>query len=369
MERPRRRLTGRSLIAACLLCAAALLLACGGGDSAPEATPSTTALVTPTSTPLPPAPIVTPVESSTPAPTDAASIKPPEPVCPDPYPGGAPFEPDPGEPLQIRWKGPSPALLPYQPLPFTKDQQLDQIVRRTIGQQELPHVAVVVKNLADGHGVMIAPDREFYSASLFKTWVLLEVFHQRDAGTLDFTERYIVSDYYVQRGINPGEIAACSQVTVGQAVQSMIRISDNTAANLLLDRVGPGNVEVALQSLGLTVTQFAGGGSLPTNAREMALLLEAIGRRKAVSTAASNQMIGLLATESFADRILAGVPPGTKVAHKTGNWSNATHDVGIVFSPAATYAIAVLTDYGFDDDGATPIARISRAVYDYYNRP
>ena len=51
------------------------------------------------------------------------------------------------------------------------------------------------------------------------------------------------------------------------------------------------------------------------------------------------------------------------VAHKTGNWEGATHDVGIVYGPHVTYVIAVLSD-GTEEPG--PIARFSRRVYDYF---
>ena len=52
---------------------------------------------------------------------------------------------------------------------------------------------------------------------------------------------------------------------------------------------------------------------------------------------------------------------------KTGNWEDATHDAGIVFSADATYIIVALTDFGYFDDGAMPIAELSLAVHDYYN--
>jgi beta-lactamase class A len=106
---------------------------------------------------------------------------------------------------------------------------------------------------------------------------------------------------------------------------------------------------------------------MPTTAAEMALLLEAIYGGAAVNEVASRQMLELLKTESVDNRIPALLPVGTAVAHKTGNWGNATHDAGIVFSPQATYVIVVLTDYGYADGGAALIAELSRAVYDYYN--
>ncbi len=337
---------------------ALVAIACGG-DAAPSSTP----------TPSPKA--LGPVATRTAEPAGAIEAPtkratPPTPRCPDPYPGGAPYEPTPGEAIRLRPSGSPPALAPYRALPVSTDPALQRLVRRSIRGMD-DHVSLVVKNLDDGRGVVIDSGRSFYAASLFKTWLMLEAYHQREAGLLDFGERYIVSDAYEQYRLNPGELAPCSDVTVGETLGRMMAVSDNLAANLVLDRLGAGNVNEALRGLGLGASGFVPDGSLPTTAADMALLLEAIARRQAISEAASDEMLGLLESELIDDRLPALLPQGTRVAHKTGNWENATHDAGVVYSPAATYVIVVLTDFGFEDDGAALIARLSRAVYDYYN--
>jgi beta-lactamase class A len=248
---------------------------------------------------------------------------------------------------------------------MSHDPALERVVRDNIkGEEE--HFAVVVKDLADGSGVAIAPDRVFYAASLFKTWVMLEAINQRDAGLLSFDETYLVSDYYFGLSLNSGEAGACEPVSLGDAISRMLSYSDNVAANVLFDRVGAGNMNTSLTGLGLATSGFI-DGSLPTNAADMALLLEAIARGGAVSPAASNEMLSLLTSESIDDRVPALLPGGTQVAHKTGSWESATHDAAVVFSPAAEYVIVVLTDYGYTDNAAERIARLSRAIYDHHN--
>ncbi len=350
-------------LAAALLAFA--LSACAGGTPAPEptATVPATATAPPTATiPATAAPLSAP-GSITPAPLSGRATAA---DCADPYPGGAPYEPGPDEEIRLRPIARPPALAAFEPLPFIDDPALEQVVRETIGAEE-PRFAVVVKNMADGRGVALAPERTFYAASLSKTWVMLEAYHQREAGLLDFDERYIVSPYYQASRLNAGELAECSLVTAGTALQAMVRISDNVAAKLLQDRVGSTNVNATLRSFGLSTSAIPADESLPTNAGDMALLLEAIARRQAVSEQASEEMLALLASQTVNDRLPALLPPGTRVAHKTGNWENANHDAGIVFSPGATYVIVVLTDYGFGGDVSSRIARLSRAVYDYYN--
>ena len=292
--------------------------------------------------------------------------------CPDPYPQGVPFDVDAGEPIRLRPLDPEAAaandarLTPFRPLPFVSDPGLEQVVLTAIGD-DIERFAVLVKELESGRGAAVDVGRSFYAASLFKPWVMLEAFNQRDAGLLDFDERYIVSDYYGAFGLNLGELEVCDEVTIGEAMERMMALTDNVAANLLLDRVGAGNVNSALRRLGLSDSGFPGDDSLPTTSADMALLLEAIVSGEAVSEAASGEMMALLESEAISDRLPALLPKGTRVAHKTGNWEDATHDAGIVVSPGATYLIVVLTDFGFQDDGAARIARLSRMVYDYYN--
>jgi beta-lactamase class A len=74
-------------------------------------------------------------------------------------------------------------------------------------------------------------------------------------------------------------------------------------------------------------------------------------------------MLSLLQQEWFDDGIPAGVPAEAVVAHKTGSYTDATHDVGLVWGPAGPYVIAVLTDRSYD---WTAIRDISRAVWEYF---
>ncbi len=340
---------------------ALLLASCGGGDG-DSALRSASPTLAATATPIAP-PASATAQPGTPTLTPLPFAEGP---CQDPYPGGAPYEPTPDAPIRIVPEGSPAPLASYDPLPFVRDPSLDSLVRASLGD-EIDRFAVVVKNLADGSGVVLDPGREFYAASLYKTWVMVEAYHQQEAGLLDWNERYLVSGYYEEFKLNPGELEACEEVTALEALERAIRRTDNVAAILLLDRVGAGNVNLALRSLGLTNSGFTAEEMMPTTAGDMALLLEAIASRQAVSGEASEEMLGLLTSESIINRLPALLPIGTQVAHKTGNWEDATHDAGIIFSPAATYIIVVLTDYGYYEDGATPIAELSLAVYDYYN--
>jgi beta-lactamase class A len=318
-----------------------------------------------TATASPPAATATLPPAATPTLTSQASAL-RSGQCPDPYPQGAPYTPAPGQPVHLRPIGTPPPLPQYQPVALVSDPALEAVVRNALGT-DVSHFAVAVKRLDNGQGVVIDGSRVFYAASLFKVWVMLEAYHQRQAGLLSFDEQYIVSDYYASLSLNPAELPLCSQVTAQAALQEMMSVSDNIAANIMLERVGYANVNAMLRNQGLAASGVASNGDVSTTANGMEELLEAIAVQEAVSAEASAEMLSLLASEVIDNRLPALLPPGTRVAHKTGSWNNATHDAGIVYSPKATYVIVVLSDLGYADDGISSIAGLSRAVYDYFN--
>ena len=100
-------------------------------------------------------------------------------------------------------------------------------MRASLGD-EIERFAVVVKNLADGSGVVLDPGREFYAASLYKTWVMLEAFRHREAALLSFDARYTVTPHYEAFGLNPGELAACDEVAAGEALRRALALSKSS---------------------------------------------------------------------------------------------------------------------------------------------
>jgi len=339
-----------------------LLIACDGSNAAPGPAGTPTDAATPTAKDI--------VASSTlvpPEPTHTTATSTPDTGCTDPYPDGAPYEPTPGEPLKLVPTG-NPGPVSSDPYPYVaprRDTDLERIVDTVLGEDS-DRFSLVIKDLASGSGFQQAPERVFYAASLYKTWVMVEAFNQQASALLSWDETYVTTDYYESWGLNPGELQACESVTAMEAMLRMMGQTDNVAANMLLDRVGSVNTNRSLESLGMVTSGLLGDNSLPTTARDMALLLEAI-HEGALGEGAGQEMLTLLKSEAINDRIPALLPAGNEVAHKTGNWENATHDAGIVFSAGATYLMVVLSDYGYTEPGAALTAELSRAVYDYYN--
>ncbi|HEY8492172.1 MAG TPA: serine hydrolase [Dehalococcoidia bacterium] len=245
------------------------------------------------------------------------------------------------------------------------DPALQSAIEAALGG-EVGSYGVVAWNLSTGTGAAVNPDKVFYAASLFKLPLMHEAFRQRELGLLDFSETLEVTEEVAAEDLGTLEqagIAVGDLVPVSRLLELMVTWSDNTSAVLLHQRLGGRNVDAGLRELGLTSTSV-NTRELPTTAGDMAALLRAVAAGEAVSSQASAEMEALLLAQRVRDRIPAGVPRGVRVGNKTANWENATHDVAIVYAPAGTYVLAVLSDKPGD---AATLVRISRLVYQHFN--
>ncbi len=244
------------------------------------------------------------------------------------------------------------------------DAALAALVRSTLSGFEGEY-SVVVRNLEDGRSASLNAGRVYYAASLFKLALLLEAYRQRDAGELDFAELLTLEEKYVEYDLNTLEDLGLEEgdmLTLADALKAMIIVSDTPTAVMVQDKVNPWRVDQTLKSLGITdmsVTTY----DLPTTAGDMALLMAAVAAGEGVSEGSRREMLALLLQESIRDGIPSGVPPNLAVAHKSGNFTDATHDVALVWGPGGPYVIAVLSDRSWD---SRPIAAVSRAVWDYF---
>lgn len=336
-----------------------LVTACGGG-SAEESPEEVLIGVLPTATPRP-------TSSPTATPAVAAAVATPEPEGPRQTRPPRTAPPRPPTVVSLAWLDGAPGV-PELPASFAApalDGGLSAAIQSALAGREGSY-SVVVHNLANGRYAAVNEARVYYAASLYKLEVLLEAFRQRDAGQLDFARLLTLESKYVELDLNTLEaleIIENDQVTVQDAIRAMTIVSDTPTAALLQDTLNPVRVDQTLASLGLVDTENA-NRDLPTSARDMARLLTAIAAGEGgVSGASRGEMLSLLRQEGYRSGVIAGVPEGTVVAHKTGSYTDATHDVALVWGPTGTYIIAVLTDRSYD---WAPIREVSRAVWDYF---
>jgi beta-lactamase class A len=251
----------------------------------------------------------------------------------------------------------------HTPLPLRIDADLQRGIEELVGDEET--YAVYVKDMASGAGAVLNSDRVFYAASLFKLEIMYEVLSQVEQGLIALDDVLTLTPYYESFGLGPRATRLCQQLTVFEALQAMMSVSDNAAAVLLQDVAGAGNISASMAALGMTETQLL-SKDLPVTARDVALLLDAIVRSEAVSPEASALMVELMLSEVLDNGISSPLPQEVEVAHKTGNWSNATHDAAIVYGPGITYLLVVLSDRNHE---TALIQDISQLVYEHFMAP
>lgn len=244
----------------------------------------------------------------------------------------------------------------------------------------------VVEVDGDGAGeVAVRADEQVVIASVFKILLVLEFARQVAAGQLDPTERVLVR---ADDRLGGWGIAGCAddaEVSLRDLAYFAMSVSDNTAADLLLRRVGPDVVPMLAAELGLSRTRIVGGPrqlvetmladvgarteadfarifpTLPpervramrvfdpahttsSTVRELTRLLGLIWRDEAGPPAACAMVRELMGRQLFWTRLASGFPPGVRIAAKSGTLPGLHLEAGVAEYPdGGRYAIAVST--------------------------
>jgi beta-lactamase class A len=247
-------------------------------------------------------------------------------------------------------------------------------------------MGVAILDLTDGRTFTLNANHVFATASSIKVAVLAELYRQEqqseggasgkaklsDAYTVD--EKDVVPDSVIMGGLTPG----VTHVTNRDLATFMVAVSDNSATNVLIDRLGMPQVNALLDSLGLHQTRLQrkmmdvkaaqeGRENIATPVELMGLLA-ALYQKKVLNSGLTADFFKVLGThkESAIPRF---IPEDVICANKSGELAGVRNDVGVVFVPNRPFVIAVMTGYlKRERDGNDAIARIAGAAYEYFDR-
>ncbi len=254
-------------------------------------------------------------------------------------------------------------------------------------------VAVAVKNLKTGESFAYHADEPMTTASLIKFPIMVEAYRQASEQKIDLDAPVTCTkaDKVPGSGILTTHFSDGATFPLRDAVHLMIAFSDNTATNLVLDRIGIGATAATMEKMGypntkahskvfrrdttidLERSQRFGLGS--TTAAEMVRLCEALQKGELVSPAASAEMRKHLEACDDHDKFPRFLPPGTKLAFKTGSVDASKTAAGIIETPGGPVAVCVLTEgnqdqrWVTDNAGTRLCADVARVVYDQYPTP
>ena len=281
---------------------------------------------------------------------------------------------------------------PVQTAPGRGDPALDSLAARITARVAATAGAVVgvaYRDLAGSGELFVNADESFHAASTMKVPVMIEAFRQIDAGRLQLGQGILLVNQFGSivdgstYSLDPADDSDSSlyarvgqRVPVRELVDRMITRSSNLATNAVIAIVGAQNAHATAHRLGATrmnvlrgvedAKAYEAGRNNTTTARDLAALLTAVERGEAASAASTDSMRSILLRQEFNDRIPAGLPPGTRVAHKTGEITAVAHDAAIVYLPRGPYVLVVLTRGVRDPKvSASLAADISRQVYEH----
>lgn len=273
-------------------------------------------------------------------------------------------------------------------VPPDRTAALTAALERLAAQHPDALLAVAVRDPATGTTVDLNADTLLHAASTMKVPVMIEVYRRAEAGLLSLDDSLRVENAF--RSIVDGSPFAIEddsddaiytrlgrRMAVRDLVYQMITVSSNLATNLLIDHVGAVSVQTTSERLGTRRMQtrrgvedllaYERGLNNQATAADLATLLEALRQGRAVSPAADAAMREVLLAQRFNSMIPAGLPPGTRVAHKTGEITAHRHDAAIVYpAQGAPYTLVVLTRGLADGEAATAWGReAARLVHTY----
>jgi len=280
-----------------------------------------------------------------------------------------------------------------------EDAQLDQQLRE-IAAVHHGRVALFAQNLKTGQTASLSPDLPVKTASTIKMAILLDAAEQVRAGTAKLDERLVLTHANQVGGSGVlGELTPPIALTFGDVLTLMVVLSDNTAANMAIDRLGLDRIDSTIRAAGLRDTwlykkiavpaaapmpadqpQFGLGKTTP---REMALLMERLATcRLAVDGSApipaDGPVCGAMLTMLRHQQDRNGLPRlienmdtsngGPAIADKTGALNQVRNDVALIASANGPIVIAAFTfdnadqRWNADNQGQLTLAKIGEAV-------
>jgi beta-lactamase class A len=217
----------------------------------------------------------------------------------------------------------------------------------------------------------------FPTASTIKLAILYELFRQADAGTIALDQ---VAPMDRTRAVPGGLLNELTNPSLSprDLAVAMILQSDNTATNVLIDRVGMTAVNQRLMALGLSETKLRrymidlaaarrGDENISTPS-DLATLMLLFHRGEGLSPASHKAALEIL-QKPKSTPIRTGVPSGVLVASKSGELEGVRADAGVVYVPGRPYVFVAMGTYLQESRSPrAPLEALARASYEYFSR-
>ena len=230
-------------------------------------------------------------------------------------------------------------------------------------------IGVFFEYLPSGTSIGINEKEEYLVASLLKVPVAMAAYESIVKGkikedtvlTLDKSHLDPYFGSLWQEG--PGY-----QLTLSDAIDRMLKQSDNTAARVIFDKLPPGAVENIFDQL--DIPKVINESQPVVTPKNYSSILKSLYLSSILPKEESQQLLTVLTQTDFNDRIVAGIPHGIPVAHKIGfhtypNLDQSIYtDCGIVYPPNRPFVLCIMVQSS-EERALTYMKDIARIVYTY----
>lgn len=236
---------------------------------------------------------------------------------------------------------------------------------------------VFLLDVNTGSYVDVNGAESFASASMIKFPVLVALFQDLDAGKISLEESLTVDKAVLASGSGDLQYKGAGvQLSVLDTAIKMITISDNTATNMLIAKLGGADaLNQRFNDWGLTTTAIHKPlpdieGTNSTSPKDLANLMAWVSQGKLVSLQSRDRLLDIMRRTVRDNLLPSGLGPGAIIAHKTGDIGAMLGDVGLVDLPSGKrYIAVVMVKRPHDDPRAQQLIRsISIAAYQQFNQ-
>jgi len=241
-----------------------------------------------------------------------------------------------------------------------------------------------IKDLSSGETFLRLPDTVFPQASSIKLTVLLELMRQAQEGKLSLDERHTLRRSEMTVGDTEPILTMLGDGTVTLSLRDlaifMVVLSDNTATNILIDRLGMDNINEGVMRLGLKETKLRRhmidleaarkGNENVSTPREMLNLVEKVHSGQVIDAAHTKEFFNILKLpKGGLFNLRKALPEDVSIADKPGELEGVRCDTGLIDMPGHPFIMSITTTYDAkDDDGERAVEDVARLAYDYFSR-
>ncbi len=258
-------------------------------------------------------------------------------------------------------------------------QKLEKITSKEQGNW-----AIVVEDLDKNERFSINGTHRYYAASIIKLPIMATVFSLVDHGRLSLNERIEVKQENIVGGSGVLQYLSPSvNLTLYDLIILMIIQSDNTATNIIIEKVGKKKIQDTMKEIGMVHSSFYNKlmtipvkteGRNMITANDVSILLERFAKGKFSSHYACEQMITIMKrqqihylTACFPENgsEIIGTRPFWMFASKTGSVTETYHDTGILYVGSRTVTITVLSEQCNKNRALHTLSKVGKEIFNY----